>query len=526
MGSLSSDNKAESGPDLGSIKDVAIIGAGISGVVSAAHLLRAGFNVTVFERTGAVGGVWDYEPQPDRDPPFPNVRPPDPNWSEVEKEGLSTDEVALIHGPPNPCYAGLKNNIPTPIMRSSLLRWPEGSEDFVDQRVVHQYIEDIARVHNVYDKILFHTRVENVSKPQGDDKWIVKTSTFERTESGHTLTKKTWRFDAVVVASGHYHVPFVPDVPGLSTWKQRFPERVTHSKQYRTPTPFSNQTILIIGAGVSALDIAKETAPLGAKIIQSRRESKFDVLGSRLPEGVDRVAMVAEFIVDETAEAAKSQVLEPGQPIPGKVVLEDGRVLESIDRVIVATGYITSYPFLGDLEKPSVSWQDADEKTLITSDGYITHNLHKDIFYIPDPTLAFIGVSHLVSTFSLFDFQAQVAAKVLAGQAKLPPTSVMKEEHRERKARFQPGDRFHSMLAAEDAYIEKVLNWVNGDLAKAGLDPLLGMDEEWKANYKEFQDDIVGTSCITPVPERAARGTDDQGGWADLLFKVVEGKER
>ncbi|KAI1138653.1 FAD/NAD(P)-binding domain-containing protein [Hypoxylon sp. FL0543] len=470
MGSLTTDNKAESGPALGKIEDVAVIGAGISGVVSAAHLLRAGFNVTVFERTGVVGGVWDYEPQPDRDPPFPNVRPPDPN-----------------------CYAGLKNNIPTPIMRSSLLRWPEGSGDFVDQRVVHQYIQDIARIHNVYDKIVFHTRVESVSKAEGDAKWTVQTSTFARTDSGHTLTKKTWKFDAVVVASGHYHIPFVPDVPGLATWKQRFPDRVSHSKQYRTPIPFSNQTVLIIGAGVSALDIAKETAPLGARIIQSRRESKYDVLGSRLPEGVDRVAMVAEFIVNETAEAAQSGALQPGQPIPGKVVLEDGKVVEGIDRVIVATGYITSYPFLGDLEKPSVRWQDADEKTLITSDGYITHNLHKDIFYIPDPTLAFIGVSHLVSTFSLFDFQAQVAAKVFAGQARLPPTSVMKEEHRERKARFQPGDRFHSMFAAEDAYIEKVLNWVNGDLVRAGLDPLPGMDEEWKANYKGFQERLKGS---------------------------------
>lgn len=104
MGSLTSDELTENGSSLGNIKDVAVIGAGISGVVSTAHLLREGFNVTVFERTGVVGGVWNYAPQPDRDPPFPNVRPPKPNWAEVEKEGLSSDEVALIHGPPNPWY--------------------------------------------------------------------------------------------------------------------------------------------------------------------------------------------------------------------------------------------------------------------------------------------------------------------------------------------------------------------------------------------------------------------------------------
>jgi cation diffusion facilitator CzcD-associated flavoprotein CzcO len=40
------------------LKRVAVIGAGISGVVSAGHLLAAGLDVTVFERSEAAGGVW------------------------------------------------------------------------------------------------------------------------------------------------------------------------------------------------------------------------------------------------------------------------------------------------------------------------------------------------------------------------------------------------------------------------------------------------------------------------------------
>jgi cation diffusion facilitator CzcD-associated flavoprotein CzcO len=42
----------------GTIRRVAVIGAGISGVVSAGHLLAAGLEVTVFERNQAAGGVW------------------------------------------------------------------------------------------------------------------------------------------------------------------------------------------------------------------------------------------------------------------------------------------------------------------------------------------------------------------------------------------------------------------------------------------------------------------------------------
>jgi cation diffusion facilitator CzcD-associated flavoprotein CzcO len=48
-------------------------------------------------------------------------------------------------------------------------------------------------------------------------------------------------FDSVVVASGHYHSPNVPDIPGLKEWKSRWPERVSHSKTYRRPEDFKDQ---------------------------------------------------------------------------------------------------------------------------------------------------------------------------------------------------------------------------------------------------------------------------------------------
>jgi phytoene dehydrogenase-like protein len=37
---------------------VAVIGAGISGVLTAAYLENAGLQVTVFERANVAGGVW------------------------------------------------------------------------------------------------------------------------------------------------------------------------------------------------------------------------------------------------------------------------------------------------------------------------------------------------------------------------------------------------------------------------------------------------------------------------------------
>ncbi|KAI1189905.1 hypothetical protein F5B17DRAFT_149924 [Nemania serpens] len=473
------------GPEAGHarIKNVAVIGTGISGVTSAAHLIKEGLNVTVFERTGTIGGVWCYDERVDFDPPFPNTVPPAQDWTDLETEGLTAAEAVILHGPPGPCYAGLKNNVPTSLMRSSLLPWPAGTEDFVDQGRMVQYVNDIAELCHVTENINFHTRVESVTKPPGTARWRVKTSTLQVKEDTFSVSRRTENYDAVVVASGHYHIPFVPDIAGLSAWKDRFPGRVMHSKSYRTPEPFRGRTILLVGAGASALDIAREVDALGGTVYQSRRESKYDLTAIRLPEAVRRVAMVAEFIADEDDVAKPARNGGNEGPIPGKIVLEDKTMLENIDYVVIATGYITSYPFLEELEQPSVAWEDADETMVITSDGYTTHNLYKDVFYIPDPTLVFVGVSQYVSTFSLFDFQAKVMAKVLAGHVCLPAESVMKAEQWERKARFQPGDRFHSLFLMEQVYIAEVLTWVNADLAKVGLPLMEGMDADWRRAY-------------------------------------------
>lgn len=44
-----------------------------------------------------------------------------------------------------------------------------------------------------------------------------------------------------MVASGHYHSPNIPDIPGLKEWKDRWPELVSHSKAYRRPDEFKDK---------------------------------------------------------------------------------------------------------------------------------------------------------------------------------------------------------------------------------------------------------------------------------------------
>jgi cation diffusion facilitator CzcD-associated flavoprotein CzcO len=47
----------------------------------------------------------------------------------------------------------------------------------------------------------------------------------------------------------------MPNIEGLSEWTKRFPDRIFHSRQYRRPEPFSNQTVLVVGAQVRAISI-------------------------------------------------------------------------------------------------------------------------------------------------------------------------------------------------------------------------------------------------------------------------------
>ncbi|KKY34504.1 putative thiol-specific monooxygenase [Diaporthe ampelina] len=496
------------------IKSVAVIGAGISGVSSAAHLIRHGFEVVVFERSSVTGGVWHFDPRPDRDPEYPsteaNHTPDGAVKSKESCEARGEDDIALLHAPPGPCYEGLMNNVPTTMMRTTLLQWPEGTPDHVTHHEIETYVQRLSQETGAHDVTLFDTRVEEAVKNASTGKWDVRTKTLLKQGDGkYSFQNKDWTFDAVVVAAGHYHVPLIPEVPGLAEWKSKYPDRVRHSKSYRYPHHYRDQNVLLIGAGVSSLDIAKELDGLANKTYQSSRGGIFDLDKSFLPPNSERVAGLKSFKLDE-GKSVSSGSETPGAPIPGTVHLTDGRVLQDIHHVIIASGYQTTYPFLTGLESDSIAAHDADESIIITADKCITHNLHKDIvstialclslsgtiytdfsfpqFYMPDPTLTFVGVPYYTSTFSMFEFQAEVVARVYAGLATLPSAETMRSEYAARKAKGETGKAFHSLIRNQVPYMEDILAWVNEGVNDRGIEPMKGVDEAWYRGYEAFKE--------------------------------------
>ena len=284
-------------------------------------------------------------------------------------------------------------------------------------------------------------------------------------------------FDAVVIASGRYHAPNIPDLPGLAHWKQSFPSSVRHSKRYRSPEQSKDQNILLIGAGVSSMDIVRDLGTVARSVYQSSRNGPYDLPSHLLPNNAARTGPIRSF-----GPIDSSQLTEDGC-IPATVTLKSGRKLCNIDHVIVCTSYHVSFPFMRQHHADLVLAENADQEVLVTN-GQQTHNLHKDIWCIPDPTLGFIGVPYHVATFTLFEFQAMALAAESAGKASLPPREDMRHEYLERVKRKGAGRTFHSLKKSGDeiAYANDLVSLVNGSCPDPRV-TIKGHSDKWHEAY-------------------------------------------
>ncbi len=105
---------------------------------------------------------------------------------------------------------------------------------FRHHTAIRDWVEAIFQ-RNGNDKLLeLNTTVERAVK--AGDEWVL---TLRKEEGG----QNNWweeRFDALVVASGHYNVPWFPEIPGLLEYSEQFPGRILHSKHLRGPAKFRN----------------------------------------------------------------------------------------------------------------------------------------------------------------------------------------------------------------------------------------------------------------------------------------------
>ncbi|KAM0424310.1 hypothetical protein ACHAPT_010456 [Fusarium lateritium] len=507
MGSIPQDSTtppSAEAPTFGQGTRVAVIGSGVSGICAGAHLLRHGANVVVFERSRISSGVWNFDPRTDSNSVVYPSKPASlgdyattvpgqflPQQSTKDSHPLTTsdgDALEVAFAPPGPAYSGLKNNVPTSLLYSNLKPWPKGTPENVSHWEIAKYLQNL-NTENGLDKVtLYNTRVEEARKSADGTTWIVRTITLLAKDGTPRIVERTWDFDAIVVSSGHYNLPRVPDIPGLSQWKELIKDRVSHTKEYRNPSRFRDKNVLVIGGGTSSLDVCRELSEVTTGVYQSTRGGKFDHPTEVLPKIVTRVGGVSEFILN--SESASQGSLEEEAPIPGQIILKDGKTLKDIHHVIVATGYLTSFPFLPQYHNDNLDPDDATPEVLVTSEANMVHNLHRDIFYIEDPSLSFIGIPYYVSTFSVFDFQAQAVARVLTGKTRLPGRESLRAAYNKRISVRGRGRNFHSLAeeGAELAYIKNLVDSVNGGAIGPNVEPMEGHTQEWLATHRAYKE--------------------------------------
>lgn len=231
-----------------------------------------------------------------------------------------------------------------------------------------------------------------------------------------------------------------------------------------------------MGASVSSTDIARELGPIANQVYQVHRNGVFDLPASLLPLNANRVSEIESFNLSQPHHDGP---LMEAEPIPTTITLKSGQKLCDIHHIVLCTGYHVFLPFLRHLHSDKTPVHLADDKVLVT-DGTQRHNLHKDIFYIPDPTLIFVGAPYFTATFTLFEFQAMVVAKVLSGKVKLPEESFMRAEYKKKVEEKGFGKGFHSLKEREVEYVNELLDWANEYLQKMGLEMLKGHTEAWK----------------------------------------------
>jgi cation diffusion facilitator CzcD-associated flavoprotein CzcO len=189
--------------------EVAIVGAGFSGLAMAIQLKKAGrHSFVVLEKAAEVGGTW--------------------------RENT---------------YPGCACDIPSHLYSFSFEPNPNWSRQYPRQQEIWDYLCRCAHKYRINPHIRFNTKMVSAEFDNGT--WLVAT------ESG-----ETFRARALVGAFGPLHQPALPDLPGLD----RFTGKTFHSAQWDHGYDLAGKRVAVIGTGASAAqfvpEIAKRTARL------------------------------------------------------------------------------------------------------------------------------------------------------------------------------------------------------------------------------------------------------------------------
>ncbi|KAJ0668158.1 putative flavin monooxygenase, FAD/NAD(P)-binding domain superfamily [Helianthus annuus] len=413
--------------------NVAVIGAGVAGLTTARELLRENHRVTVFEKSGQIGGTWVYD-----------------NRVEVDDCLHLNPNRTVVH---SSIYKSLRTNLPRPLMGFSDFSLEDKTYGdprlFPGHEEVLKFLKDFANEFGVGEVIRFNSEVVRVESRGGE--FVVE---WKTTEGG--LVEED--FDAVVVCNGHHTEPRVADdVPGIEKWSRK----QLHSHNYRIPEPYRDQIVVVIGSGASAFDISREIATTAKEVHLSSRS--LDVKVTRLDgyENIWQHMMIKRVFNDGTIE------------------FQDGDSIVA-DAILHCTGYKFHFPFLRT-------------NNMLHVDDNCVGPLYKHVF-LPQlaPGLAFVGLTFNNGViFRLLELQAKWVAQALSEKILLPSKDEMLADvykfYQEMDENGIPKRRTHS-LSFQFEYVDWLADQVGLHVEDRLKKMIKKLFENWMGRPKGYRD--------------------------------------
>ncbi|KAJ2775127.1 monooxygenase [Coemansia nantahalensis] len=399
-------------------RHIGIVGAGPAGLAAArmfldendraraAHQAEVPFlSVTVLERNGAVGGVWNYTPEAKCRYSVPQAHP--------EDIGLdSRDERSATSGMlPTPMYDQLHSNLTKDVMQFTDHPFPDTVPDFPSRTDVLKYLEGYAATHVLAPErpefnLRLNTEVVDLAFDAGDAQW-----TCVVRDPGDLL-QESLTFDAVLLCVGHCDYPYIPDIPGIGELAAHRRCRVMHAKEYRQAADFAGKSVLVVGGNSSGSDISRQLSYAASAVHVSARELT-DAEHAFTPRVGDGCCPSAELYRHPSIACITAD----------SVQFTDGTSIGIPDVVLFATGYISAFPFLRQTPVPPLPPLDPRP----SDSGDVVHNLFRMLIYAPNPLLSVVSFPTLIVPFPLAEYQAMYLAQVYQGNLALPPVAQMLE---------------------------------------------------------------------------------------------------
>jgi cation diffusion facilitator CzcD-associated flavoprotein CzcO len=395
----------------------AIIGAGISGLAAGKNLGDYGIPYTCFEASDRVGG----------------------NWAFGNPNGHSS------------AYRSLHIDTSKDLLSFKDYPMPAGTPDFPHHSEIKAYLDELADVFGLRERILFENAVAHAERLPGGG-WSI------RSQDGQTR-----EFDVLVVANGHHWNPRYPGFPG------EFDGEMIHSHRYIDPTEpldLRDKRILVVGIGNSAADIVSELSQKtwGNRVVISTRSGAWVMPKYLFGKPVDRISQTVPYVplswqrrlVRHVPRLVSGRPEDYGLPTPNHHFLEAHPTVSGELLLRLGSGDAVAKPDVSRLDGSRVHFEDGSSEefdAIVYATGYnITFpffdpglvsapdnrlQLYKRMLMPELDDLLFVGFAQAIPTlFPFVECQARLLARYLAGTYRPPEPDEMRAVIAEDEARY------------------------------------------------------------------------------------------